>query len=346
MGRVGCDRGDISFVDPAKWDEWIRQTADYTPYHLSKWLGVIQNVFGHPHYFVGVWGEDDPLLCPFVHVQSRLFGDRLVSVAYANYGGPVGKRTSVNVGHLMAQIRRLMMSLDVSVAEIRHMHRLDISLPVRTHKVAFHLDLAEDVGKMWDGFPKKIRNWVRKGEKNGFTVRSGGLDLVKDFYTAYSRNMRDLGSPVFPVSLFTTTVQALPEARVYVAYIDGKVAGGAVTISFRDRVHIPWASVIKPFKPLGANFLLHWCIIQDAIRSGYRVLDFGQSNQGASTVHFKEQWGAEPTPLYWEYVLLERGRIPRTDHGDPRYAMFVALWKRLPVRIANWLGPRIVRGIP
>lgn len=346
VNGVGHSSTAVSLIEPAQWDERVREAREYTPYHLSKWLEVIKEVFGHSYYLVGVLCEGTPLLCPFVLVRSRLFGDRLVSIAYANYGGPVGERTPLNVSNLISQIRELMTSLHVSVAEIRHRFRLDDSLPARTHKVAYHLALSDDIGEMWDRFPKKIRNWVRKGEKNGFVVRSGGPDLVSDFYAAYSRNMRDLGSPVYPIGLFTKTVKELSEARVYVVYAGNSVAGGAISVGFRDRVHIPWASVIKPFKPLGANFLLHWGIIQDAIQAGYRVLDFGQSNQGATTVHFKEQWGAEPVPLYWEYILSDGAQIPRTDHGDPRYAMFVSLWKRLPVRIANWLGPKIVRGIP
>jgi serine/alanine adding enzyme len=345
-GLLNTAQPAASVVPPAQWDKWVKESEEYTAYHLSAWGEVIREVFGHPYYLLSVHSGEKPLLCPFIHVRSRLFGDRLVSVAFANYGGPVGHRSPENVAEMMGQIRELMRHLNAPVAEIRHTSRMDRALPVRTHKVTYHLSLRQDEGQMWEGFPKKIRNWVRKGEKNGFVVRSGGLELVRDFYIAYSRNMRDLGSPVYPMSLFAAVMEKLPGSRAYVVYAGGAVAGGAITVGFQERLHIPWASVIKPFKPLGANFLLHWVIIRDAIRRGYKVLDFGQSSVGASTTHFKEQWGANPIPLYWEYVLSDGACVPRTDHGDPRYAMFVSLWKRLPVRIANWLGPKIVRGIP
>lgn len=333
-------------VKPAEWDEWILKHEDYTPYHSAAWLQCVKETFGHPYYLLMIQQEGGCLLCPFVHVRSRLFGDRLVSVAYANYGGPIGKLDSESIEALLQHLSNLMRQIGVSVAEIRHRARMNEALPVRTHKVAYHLPLAEDAGVMWDTFPKKIRNWVRKGQRNGFVVRSGGEELVNDFYAAYSRNMRDLGSPVYPKNLFVKAIWSLPKTRVYAVYQGSTVVGGAVTICYQERVHIPWASVIKPYKPLGANFLLHWHIIHDAIQEGYRVLDFGQSNRGATTTHFKEQWGAQETPLYWEYVLLDGAQIPRTDHADPRYALFVSIWKRLPLRVANWLGPKIVRGIP
>ena len=51
-------------------------------------------------------------------------------------------------------------------------------------------------------------------------------------------------------------------------------------------------------------------------------------------------------PLCWEYALLAGGELPNTSPTNPKFELAVSVWKKLPLPVANRLGPMIVRAIP
>jgi CelD/BcsL family acetyltransferase involved in cellulose biosynthesis len=123
------------------------------------------------------------------------------------------------------------------------------------------------------------------------------------------------------------------------------VAAG-IALRFKDVVIVPWASSLREHRQHCPNMLLYWTMLEDAVQQGATTFDFGRSTIGAGTHQFKLQWGAQPTPMHWEYVLLTRQTAP--DHGpsNPKFAAAVAAWQRLPLWLANAVGPTIVRNIP
>jgi hypothetical protein len=82
-----------------------------------------------------------------------------------------------------------------------------------------------------------------------------------------------------------------------------------------------------------------------ACERGCRVFDYGRSKRETGSFDFKKNWGFEPTPLSYEYRLLKRDRVPQNNPLNPKYATLIALWRRLPRPLANWLGPMIARNL-
>jgi hypothetical protein len=111
-------------------------------------------------------------------------------------------------------------------------------------------------------------------------------------------------------------------------------------------MEVPWASSVRDYNSLCPNHLLYWRLVENAIREGCETFDFGRSTPHEGTYKFKEQWGARPVPLHWEYELVSGGEMPNANPGNPKFQLAIESWKRLPVAIANYIGPRIVRGIP
>ena len=97
---------------------------------------------------------------------------------------------------------------------------------------------------------------------------------------------------------------------------------------------------------MNPNMLLYWHMLREVIAGGGRVFDFGRSTPGEGTFHFKKQWKAEPVPLHWEYALITRDAPPDQSPGSGRFAMAIELWKKLPVPVANTIGPLIIGNIP
>jgi len=285
-------------------------------------------------------------LLPLVEVRSRLFGRALSSLPYVNYGGVLAideQSTAALVRHAALLARQSALSLVL----LRHRRRLLPGLPARTHKVAMTMALPGSRDATWQQLDRKVRNQVRKAEKSGLVYASGGHELLDEFYDVFSRNMRDLGTPVYGRRLFEAILSAFPQsARLHVVRLKNGTVAAALSYGYRDWLEVPSASSLREHRPLCANYLLYWSIISDAVTAGVRVFDFGRSTPGDGTYHFKQQWGAKPEPLFWEYDPLKGASVPSGDRHSTRYTLLIEAWKRLPVGVTTMLGPRLARLVP
>jgi hypothetical protein len=98
-------------------------------------------------------------------------------------------------------------------------------------------------------------------------------------------------------------------------------------------------------RALAANDFKYWELLRRACERGQRTFDYGRSKRGTGSFDFKKNWGFEPAALFYEYRLFKRERIPENNPLNPKYAAFIALWRRLPRPVANALGPMIVRNL-
>jgi FemAB-related protein (PEP-CTERM system-associated) len=175
----------------------------------------------------------------------------------------------------------------------------------------------------------------------------GGPELLDEFYQIFAVNMRDLGTPVYGRAFFERVLEEFPgAARIHVVRKDAVAVAAAITVSFRGTIEVPWASSLKAYRALCPNNLLYWSIIEHAVTEGYRTLDFGRSTPNEGTYEFKRQWGAVPSPLFWEYALVSADAVPDQSPANPKFKSAIELWKRLPVPVATAIGPHIVRSIP
>ena len=98
-------------------------------------------------------------------------------------------------------------------------------------------------------------------------------------------------------------------------------------------------------RDLAANDFKYWELMRRACEKGVRVFDYGRSKRGTGSFSFKKNWGFEPSPLSYEYMLLSRKEVPQNNPLNPRYRALIALWKRLPKPVANIVGPMLVRNL-
>jgi FemAB-related protein (PEP-CTERM system-associated) len=330
--------------DRAAWDAYVSQHMASTGYHEWVWRDVFERTFGHTSvYLLARRGGRIAGALPLTEIRSWLFGRTLTSLPFVNYGGVIADdeeagRALVEAAGAVARER------GSRHVELRHIERQFRELPVKQHKVAMRLPLGPG---MWDRIDRKVRNQVRKAEKSGLTVERGGPELVPDFYQVFARNMRDLGTPVYTRRLFDEVLRAFPDrARVVVVRLSGKPVAAGITYRTRGLIEVPWASSIREHNSLCPNHLLYWHVIESAVAEGCSLMDFGRSTPHEGTYKFKEQWGAEPVPLHWEYRLRDGDAIPDQSPKNPKFRMMIETWKRCPLWLANAVGPHIVRSIP
>ena len=333
-----------------------------------RWCNAIEKGLFHKPYFI--FGIHPDLRCgvclPLALVKSSLFGRFLVSLPYINTGGPFLFQTQDgNSSAIEADERSPLLegtidkavdladSLDVKYLELRNEER--ISHPAlhfeRTDKVLMRLSLPNDSESLLRSFKSKLRSQVKSAGGKSLDVFFGGEELLDDFYSVFSRNMRDLGTPVFAKSFFRAILQSFSNgdfssnAELCVVQREGLAIAGALLIHHQGRTEVPSASSNKMFNSLGANMWMYWNLLQRGIEKGSREFDFGRSSVDGGTYRFKEQWGAVPQMSIWQYYI-RKGDPSRMRPEDPAKRKMIRVWQKLPLWIANRLGPWVVRGIP
>jgi serine/alanine adding enzyme len=334
--------------DVRTWNAFVASVPNATAYHQFEWKSVLEKSFGHKCYYLAAMDESGRYrgILPLVHMRSRLFGNFLVSLPFLNYGGLLAqcsKATAV----LLAEAERLRRSTGATHVELRHIVSSLDGLPTKQHKVTMILQLESDASGQWQKFNAKLRNQIRKEQKSHLTCQIVRLELLDAFYDVFARNMRDLGTPVYAKIFFRNILEAFPDTtNVLAVFHNDRVIAAGIAYWFRTVLEVPWASSVGDYKHLCPNNMLYWEAIRFALDRSLTKLDFGRSTPNEGTYRFKQQWGAVPVQLNWQYLKDEIEDLPDLSPTNSKYRAAIRVWQRLPISVTRILGPRIVRSIP
>jgi serine/alanine adding enzyme len=337
-----------SSTDGLVWDNYVNAHPHATGYHLMAWRHVITAAVGHSVYYYLARDSQGTVrgILPLVYLNSRMFGRFLVSLPYFNYGGLLADNAEAKAA-LLGHATACACSLGATHIELRHTEAVDILWARKDHKVSMRLDLPQRFEDLMRAFPPKLRSQVRRGEKEGMYARTGSLELLDDFYGVFSRNMRDLGTPVYGKEFFKEVLNTFPkDACVCCVYLQDQVLAAGFLYGFRKIMEIPWAASDRRYARMAPNMMLYGSVLRYACEQGYRVFDFGRSTKDSGTYRFKEQWGAKPVQLHWHYWLCDGGPLPELNPQNPKYALAIRVWQHLPVPMATFIGPRVAKYLP
>lgn len=344
----GLEVHDLQPETRSAWSEYVSGHPGATFVHSLALKDALAMTFGHKMKYLFVSNRSGQIMgvLPLVQLKSWLFGNYVVSVPYFNYGGILADNR--DAAELLLQAAwGWQRDLGADHVELRHAQELGLELPKRVDKVSFWLGLPESETALWHSFSPKVRAQIRRAEKETPEIEVGGEELIESFYRVFTRNMRDLGTPVYSIEFFRNLLACFPEtARIVVVRLQGKTVGTAFLMGFGSRLEIPWASTLREVNHTGVNMFMYWFILKFAIRHRYQTFDFGRCTRNSSTYRFKKQWGARPIPLYWDYCLKDGGIMPGLNPDNPKFRLLIAAWKRLPVFVTRLLGPAIVRSLP
>jgi FemAB-related protein (PEP-CTERM system-associated) len=330
------------------WDPYVTAHRYGTGYHLLAWRRIVENVFGHRTFYLAAKDRDGQIrgVLPLVFLSSRLFGKFLVSLPFLNYGGVLASESDSERA-LLERAEQIARQLGAGHIELRHGPEIGLQWIDRQHKVSMRLELPADFAALWKSFPAKLRSQIRRADKEGMTCRIGGAELLDDFYAVFSRNMRDLGTPIYGRDFFAEILKTFPgAARIGAVYLGARAVAGGFLYGFKDLLEIPWASSDRRYNRLAPNMLLYKSVLEHACEQKFRIFDFGRSTPGSGTYRFKEQWGARPVGLHWYYWLADGGAPPDLSPSNSKFRLAISVWRRLPLALSRRLGPNIVRYIP
>lgn len=206
---------------------------------------------------------------------------------------------------------------------------------VYDEKILSYLELDDDVDTQWKKLSSDKRNHIRKGYKNGLSVKHGGEELLGDFYEIYAFNMRHLGSPLIEKTFFTNLIRNYKYglARVFICNYENKPIGGSIVLSYMNLFEVSWASTLNEYNRLKPNMVMYWEMIKFAVESKIRFFSFGRSTRGSGTHEFKSRWGASELQLYFNYSSY--------SFDVRKLKLLSYLWSKLPLNLTNKVGPFI-----
>ena len=316
-----------------------------TFFHRAGWQRVLREVFRHDTHFL--YAEADGRIegvLPLAHVKSLLFGQSLVSLPFAVYGG-VAASSPQAAEALEASAQELARELGVAHLEMRNVARRHADWPSQDLYVTFRKSILPDPEANLLAIPRKQRAMVRKGIARG--LRSEIDSDISRFFALYADNVHRHGTPALPKRYF----QALQHefgADCDVQIVtgpDGRPLSAVLSFYFRDEVLPYYAGDDPQARELAANDFKYWELMRRACASGVKVFDYGRSKRGTGSYAFKTNWGFEPQPLHYEYCLYKRDAVPQNNPANAKFQLLIAAWRRMPIGVANWLGPMVVRNL-
>lgn len=346
----------VRVVDPADANERARITTfvdahvDGTPFHLPEWgVAVARGCDQVAHYLVAERADGELAgVLPLTEVHSPLFGRALVSSGFAVGGGVLASDPGA-VAPLVDAAWVLAERLSCPTLELRGgalpngqgWHRDEASY------LGFARSLAADDEAELLAIPRKQRAEVRRSLGLALTVETGSSQRQRDDHHAvYAESVRNLGTPVFPKRLFSEVLDAFDDrADILTIRHHGRAIASVLSLYWRGTVYPFWGGGTAEARALRANDRMYYALMCDARLRGCARFDFGRSKTGTGAAAFKRNWGFEGEPLAYAKRAVD-GEQPREINPlDPKYRLQVAAWQKLPLPIANRIGPWIAKGL-
>jgi FemAB-related protein (PEP-CTERM system-associated) len=329
--------------DRYRWDAYVDKHRDCGPYHYFAWGDAIEHTYHHRLWYLIADDNTHQIqgVLPLCYIKPPALHGSLVSLPFCDYGGALGENSDVvrslleNAQEHAGKLKALLeIRCKDSVTVFDRMH-----FGVSSHKVRMILDLPDNSEILWNDFKSKLKNQIRKPQKDGLKFKIGTQELIEDFYSVFRINMRNLGSPVHSRAWIAAVMDYFgARAHIGVVYCDDKPVAAGIVLNCREMVSIPWASALSEYSKSSPNMLLYWGFLRYACDNGFKCFDFGRSTPGEGTYKFKEQWGACPFPLYWYGEGFADDETPSLASGRLR-DLIAKIWPRIPQTLVDKAGP-------
>ncbi len=332
-------------IDEAhKWDDYVYQHESGTFFHLSAWRQVLKQAFGHDAYFLYAHSNNQIRgILPLGHIRSRLFGNSLISLPFCVYGGVLASDPAAQTALEDAALT-LGKKLKVGSIEYRNQSNVHPDWPTKDLYVSFKKEIDSDAEVNLKAIPRKQRAVVRKGIKSG--MLSQWDENVDSLYRVYSESVRNLGTPVFSKKYFQILKQTFQDKCSILSIThEGEVLSSVMNFYFRDQVLPYYGGGVSTARHMRANDFMYWELMRRSAEQGIKVFDYGRSKIDTGSYRFKKHWGFEPTPLSYQYVLVNDQDMPNVSPSNPKYDLMIRVWRKLPIGVSRLIGPWVAKDL-
>jgi len=321
-----------------------------TVFHRPAWLCATAQ--GSGNRALALMGERRGELfsyVPLLETHSPVFGRVLASSGFGVGGGVLALPGADHSG-LFTALEELAQRRSCPAIELRGgllpQDRPGWKLRFDSH-CGFVSRLAADDEAQLLAIPRKQRAEVRKALANSLTVEIGTSTADRAaHYAVYAESVRNLGTPVFPRALFEAVLDGFgDDADILTVRYEGAPVASVLSLYHRGAVMPYWGGGTRFARQLRANDRMYYELMLHARRRGCSRFDFGRSKTGSGAFAFKRNWGFEPEPLGYAAWTPPGVAARDADPTSAKHAAMIAGWQRLPLAVANRVGPFIARGL-
>ncbi len=332
------------------WDEYVLRHPCGSFFHLSGWGKVFHAAYGYEPIYLAAWREGALVgLLPLIDVRAPLLGHSIVSTAFTVGGGPLADDNNV-VAALAEAAVSLGVERDVKHVELRgEGYVLDGWTRVTGKHAFFRMNIPADEQECLSRIPRKRRADLRKAltaeEAGDLAVRHE--NDIDTFYKLYGRSLRRHGTPVMPKRFIEELAEVFGQ-RVEVSFADvrGEPVAALLSFTFKNFVLPCYVGSVDDARARHAHDFLYWTAMRRAAGAGITQFDFGRSQMGSGAYRYKKTWGAAPSPVTHHYRLIRAKTTPNVSPNNPKFKAFSKAWSKLPLPVANKLGPMLAPNFP
>lgn len=332
---------EVTPEDASRWDDYVLAHEGATFCHRFGWSRVLKEAFGHrPRFLVAEEAGSLAGVLPLAEVKSRLFGHSLCSLPFCVYGGIVAD-TPVAGQALRERACSLAEQLGVDALELRSTRPSDSGWPGKDLYYTFRKVLDTDHDANLKAIPNRQRAMIRKGVASG--LESEETRDTGRLYRVYAESVRNLGTPVFSRRYLDSLQREFgDDCRILMIREGDEDVAGVMSFYHRGEV-LPYygGSVARARYIKGCNHFMYWELMRRSVDEGVLGFDFGRSKKETGPFSFKKNWGFTPEPLPYEYYLVKSGEVPNLSPSNPKYDLLIRTWQRLPLPVANRIGPLV-----
>ena len=337
----------VAAPDDARLDAFVRAHPDGSLFHLPKWTAAVERGTRQKgHYLFAEQGGAVRGVLPLSEIRSPLFGNALVSVGFGTGGGIIAEDDRAAEA-LARAAWELAGRLGCPTVELRG-GLVPGGWEASTGLYAnFSRTLPATANSLLASIPKRQRAEIRRAMASDLECSFGTDRRHRDaHYQVYAEGVRNLGTPVFPRRLFEAMLDGFgDEAWINVVWKDGRPVAALLGFNYAGRCTPFWGGGTREARQCRANDLVQFEAMRRGLEAGCTHADFGRSKIGSGPWARKRIWDFDETALTYALRTAD-GAAPRTVNPlDPKYRLKIAAWQRLPLWVANRLGPLIARGL-
>ena len=299
-----------------------------TFYHSSKWIRAVAESYRIKPIIIGIRDGEYVNIMPCFLIKSKVFGNKIVSLPYCEYGGP----------NRYSDIDKIFKKIDV-IAKANNAKYLELRIPPWNRfdlseygfvkgpdYFTFKIDLRKSLDSIWHNMNKKVRNSIRKAEKNN--VRVCESNRIKTFYSLYIKTMKKISSPPHSLEFFQNIMKYCePDVKVQYANYENKEIAASIFFLHQKKIYY-WKNVSdENFLHLRPNDIILYNMIKWGIDNDYNEIDLGRTKMNSGVFLFKKRWGGEMKEINHLYKFYDAAKIP--DIESSKYNILKKLWKLL-----------------
>ena len=315
------------------WNNFVRNNDAGSFFHLAEWKDVLEKAFGLQTFYF--YQEQDGAVIgvlPLALVKRPVFGPALVSNPLCVYGGGLGDCSALEL-----QAIDKAKELGVQYLELRGGEDSEL-WQTSDRFYTFRRGLSQDHEENLNAIPRKQRAEVRKAIK--FNLETQVNQDVDVFYRIYSQSVRNLGTPVFSKKYLKVLIDIFgDDCDVTTVLHAGKPLTSVVSFYYKGQVLPYYGGGLYDARHYSAYPYMYWKVMENAVNKDVQMFDFGRSMAGSGAYAFKKNFGFEPEPLLYRYHLVKAEDVPNIDPDSPRNKLITSVWKKMPLPVANKIGP-------